>query len=450
MRGRGIDVFVHHSSVSLEERRQAEERFHHGTNACIVATSTLELGIDVGDLDLVFQANAPSTVSSFLQRLGRTGRRAGQVANTTFLCENAEAVLQAVALVELAREGWVEEVPVLERCWPVLVHQLFALALQFGGISVEAAWARLACVPDFRGIARAEYEALVEHLLREEYLFEAGGLLSLGRKAEREFGRRNFMALYAVFSSPAAYKVQTGAETQIGTLEQDFVDRLVEQMSSFLLGGRAWTVEAVRHSERVVQVRPAPRGQQPSWSGFAPQMLSRALCQRIRQVLEEDTPYPYLHPTAQPVLESLREDMGPLLRRSRWAVQLEEGVARWWTYAGGRANTTLKHALEEVTGWRVMADNVRLRIEGAGVSHLSLRETVEKLASPAQWEDGLLWRRIQARLPEYRLSKFQATLPERPAQELLAGHLLDLTETRRFLSDVLVVQGNTYSPMRKP
>ncbi len=72
MRDRGTDVFVHHSSVSFEERAAAEERFHRGTNVSIICTSTLELGIDVGDLDLVFQANAPSTVSSFLQRLGRT------------------------------------------------------------------------------------------------------------------------------------------------------------------------------------------------------------------------------------------------------------------------------------------------------------------------------------------------------------------------------------------
>jgi ATP-dependent Lhr-like helicase len=127
MRGRDIDVFVHHSSVALEERRAAEERFAHGTNACIVCTSTLELGIDVGDLDQVFQADAPSSVSSFLQRMGRTGRRPGTTANTTFLCEDPDAVLQAVALIELAREGWVERVAKQERCWPVLVHQLLAL-----------------------------------------------------------------------------------------------------------------------------------------------------------------------------------------------------------------------------------------------------------------------------------------------------------------------------------
>jgi ATP-dependent Lhr-like helicase len=94
---------VHHSSVSLEERKLAEDRFHHGQQACIVCTSTLELGIDVGDLDAVLQADAPSTVSSFLQRIGRTGRRAGQTSNMAFFCEETESMLLAVALVELAR-----------------------------------------------------------------------------------------------------------------------------------------------------------------------------------------------------------------------------------------------------------------------------------------------------------------------------------------------------------
>lgn len=132
MRDRGTDVFVHHSSVSPEERGEAEQRFHQGTNAAIVCTSTLELGIDVGDLDLVLQANAPSTVSAFLQRLGRTGRRPGQRANTTFFCEDPETLLQALAIVELAREHWVEPVPRNDRCWPVLVHQLFASPFSSG------------------------------------------------------------------------------------------------------------------------------------------------------------------------------------------------------------------------------------------------------------------------------------------------------------------------------
>ena len=102
----------------------------------------------------MLQAEAPDTVSSFLQRMGRTGRRAGQVANTTFFCETTEGVLQAIALVELAKAGWVEPVEVNDRCWPVLIHQLLAMSLAEDGITAEDAWAHLSHVPDFRGIHR--------------------------------------------------------------------------------------------------------------------------------------------------------------------------------------------------------------------------------------------------------------------------------------------------------
>ena len=112
----GTNVMVHHSAVAREERARVEETFHSASDVCIVCTSTLELGIDVGDLDRVLQAEAPTTVSSFLQRMGRTGRRPGQTANTAFLCAASDSVILAVAVVELARQGWVEAVPCVTRC----------------------------------------------------------------------------------------------------------------------------------------------------------------------------------------------------------------------------------------------------------------------------------------------------------------------------------------------
>ena len=219
MRRAGTTVFVHHSAVSREERALAEERFHHGTDACIVCTSTLELGIDVGDLDRVLQAEAPDTVSSFLQRMGRTGRRAGQVANTSFFCETPEGVLQAAALVELAKRGWVEAVEVQRRCWPVFIHQVLAMSLASDGVTaVEDAWQHLSHVPDFAGIHRADNDRLIAWMVRDGSLRLASGRLVLGPVAERRFGRRHFMELFAVFSSPQSYTVQTGDGPAIGTL----------------------------------------------------------------------------------------------------------------------------------------------------------------------------------------------------------------------------------------
>ena len=88
------------------------------------------------------------------------------------------------------------------------------------------------------------------------------------------------------------YRVDTEAGRDLGSLEQDFVDRLVDADASFLLGGRAWTVERVNHDERVVTVRPAPRGMKPSWGGFVPQHLGFELCQRIQRVLTESRALP--------------------------------------------------------------------------------------------------------------------------------------------------------------
>lgn len=432
MRDRGTDVFVHHSSISLEERRLAEERFAGGGSAAIACTSTLELGIDVGDLDYVFQANAPGSVSSFLQRMGRTGRRENTIANTTFFCDDPEAVLQAVALVELAREGWVEPIPPQQRCWPVLVHQLLAFTLAAGGVPRDLAWTKLSRLPDLSGITRFEFDQAVDFMVLHEYLFESGGLLSMGEAAERKYGRKNFSELYAVFSSPQYYRVVGPNGADIGSLEQNFVDNLVEEMTSFLLGGRAWLVQVIDHKQRTVGVRPSPRGKQPSWGGFVPKMLGFEVCQRIKQLLCETVEYPYLSESAAAALRSYREDFAALLQRGN-AIQIAADGVRWWTYAGGRINQTLRYAIAEVTGWKVVSDNFRLRFEGDGVSQAAVVKAIEALAVPSFWEDDKLWQRIVARIPPYRFSKFQAALPPRFELELLGRYLLDLDGARRFI-----------------
>lgn len=446
MRRAGTEVYVHHSAVSREERHLAEERFHHGSDACIVCTSTLELGIDVGDLDKVLQAEAPATVGSFLQRMGRTGRRAGQAANTTFFCESAEGVVQAIALVELAKAGWVESVAVETRCWPVLVHQLLAMALATDGVRPDAAWVHLSAVPDFAGIARAEVDRLVEWMTHDGGLREASGYLVLGPKAERLFGRRNFMELYAVFSSPTTYTVQTPAGRALGTLDQDFVDRLVEGVSTFLLGGRPWAVLQVRHDDRRVVVDAAPRGQQPTWGGYLPQFLGFELCQKMRDVLAGDEAFPYLDEAAAAVLSEQRAAIAGVIDGAPDAgpgwIEVEGNGVRWWTFAGGRINTTLRYALDAIGGdWKVVADNMGLRVmpalgagDGEGVGEHRFRAALAKLGEPELWEDEKLWAEVAEALPSYRLSKFQPLMPQWVEREVIASYLLDVGGAWRWVS----------------
>jgi ATP-dependent helicase Lhr and Lhr-like helicase len=435
MRGREIDVFVHHSSVSPEERNAAEERFHHGSNTSIICTSTLELGIDVGDLDLVFQANAPSTVSSFLQRLGRTGRRTGQRANTTFFCEDIETVLQAIGIIELARQGWVESVPCPTRVWSVMVHQLFALTLQFGAISAERCWQQLSRINDFSGISHDEFETLIQHLIRENYLFISGGLLSLGSEAEKVFGRKNFMELYAVFSSPVFYRVKTEAGYEVGSLEQSFVDTLVSAMSSFLLGGRAWTVDQINHADRTIRVIPAPRGKKPSWGGFAPQLLSYELCQKIADIILEKVEVPYLNAKAATFLAEYRDDLRSILHRGKVNIQVDaDGRLLWWTFAGGKVNNTLRYGLQFQHDWKITCDNFRIKIEGNSATPARITTLTREMQQSDFWTSPAIEGFIMENLPEYRLSKFQRALPQDYASEMIGDYLLDIPRTVEFAS----------------
>ena len=150
LREQKVETFVSHSSLGVEERRLAEQAFAQRQNCVIVATSSLELGIDVGDLDRVIQIDAPATVSSFLQRMGRTGRRADNPSNCLFLATSDEALLRAAALVRLWKQGFVEPVDAPPKPYHILAQQLMALSLQERGIGRSEWFEWLESVPAFR------------------------------------------------------------------------------------------------------------------------------------------------------------------------------------------------------------------------------------------------------------------------------------------------------------
>jgi ATP-dependent Lhr-like helicase len=321
----------------------------------------------------------------------------------------------------------------------VLVHQLLALTLQHGGLSPQECWQILSVIPDFAGISRAEFDGLIAHLVRTEYLYFGDGRISMGSQAERTFGRRNFMEIYAVFESPALYRVQTASQGPIGALEQTFVDRLVEEESAFLLGGRAWSVESIDHGERTIVARPAPSGRQPSWGGWVPQLLGFALCREIAALLAAEAPIPCADAPATGQIAIWRTARGPLLRcREPW-LAVEAGRVVWWTFAGGRINHTLKYGLLVLTDWQVVCDNFALRVEGESASLGALSEAVRTLRAPGFWEQETVWERILEKLPNYRLSKFQRALPTACAQEMVANSLLDVPGTRAYLASNVFV-----------
>lgn len=433
LKQKGDSIYVHHSSLSKEEREISEKEFHQGSEACIVCTSTMELGIDVGDLDKVLQVDCPATVSSFLQRMGRTGRRPGSVANTTFFIENESKLLQAIAIVELARTKWVEDVKTSNQVWHILLHQIMAMCLERGAITTDKIWKQLHEAYCFSKISRPKFDAFIEFLLSKDFLHDDGGMYSMGLKAEKAFGRKNFMEIYSVFSTPLEFEVIGLSGDVIGTVQWDFLEKLLEESSAFYLAGRAWLVERIEWKKKCVKVVPAPAGKIPKWGGITPNFLGYKLCRQMRDILVSTVDYPYLDLQAKQLLESLREDQEPYLSKSFSPIEYDMNGIIWWTWAGGNINNTLRSVLKIELDIDVQASNEYVKAKSETLTLKDYRAAINKMSEPSYWDNLELLREIYTMVPNYHLSKFQPYLPEELKLKLIAEKVFDFKGTIKFL-----------------
>lgn len=440
----GIDSHVHHSSLSLEERERAELKFAKGDRSCIVATSTMEMGIDVGDLDRVLQIETPNSVASFLQRIGRTGRRAGSTSNMTFLIQNPENLVQAISLIENARVGWVEKVSFSNRMWHLLLQQLMAILLEYGGISPEGLRNIIAQPYGFSGIKPEEYEEFIQYLITNDFIYYADGLYSLGLKAEEEFGRRNFMKILSVFQSPVEFKVFTMAERLIGTIQKDFVERLEPGFSSFMLGGKPWLLNFIDWDGLRVLVESAPEGVKTQWSGFLPRLLQYEVSRKMKDIILSDEKYSYLHQETASLLETIRSSDRILLQEKEPLIQSDERDLIFHTYAGGFVNFTLKFALMNELPCDIITSNETIKLKNIGVGSEKVLEILRKFKNPSYWESDGLREKLASKFPNYRISKFQQYLPDKYGKEILGQILLDIPNTIRYLNEVLGLE-NKYN-----
>lgn len=338
LRKMGVDTYVSHSSLSADERRQAERAFASGSNCVIVATSTLELGIDVGDLDRVIQIDAPIQVASFLQRLGRTGRRAGTVRNFLFLATEDDSLVRAVALCDLWAGGYVENVTAPRYPIHLLAQQILALSLQEDGIGA-ADWRRwIGAMPGFIDLADEDVRDAIAFMLQRGILFDDEGHWSIGREGETAFGRRHFMDLLSAFTSEPLFTVKHG-QLELGRVHHASFAVRDDRPPVLLLAGRPWVVTTVDWDARVAYVQPTQDEGRSRWLGSG-QTLRYELCQAIARVLSTEEPGPCSKRAAER-LAQIRADYLWLEPGMTPLVTEPDGRQRWWTFAGLNANAAL-------------------------------------------------------------------------------------------------------------
>ena len=420
LREAGIETFISHSSLSGADRRRSEAAFADARDTVIVATSTLELGIDVGDLDRVIQINSTRTVASFLQRLGRTGRRPDSSRNCLFLCLDDEAVLLASGMLQRWSQGWVEPVTPPPHPRHIAAQQLMALCLQQHRIGV-AEWTQWwGDLPVFDASA----PEILEYLVAEGYFETDGPFLHIGPEAERRFGRRYFSDLTAVFTAPPEFIVLAG-RVEVGTIGTDLLTESVDGPRVLLLGGRSWKVTHTDWDRRRCFVEAADGGGKAKWSGV-PGGLSYEVARGMREVLLGSSPAGVTFTArASTVLAELRAGFADTVAADRLIVFLpSDSAGRWWTWAGTAANRTLQASLPSVVDPRQRIDEKSIRLlPGVTVAEFSAA------LSDVQWRDP------EVDAHALRGLKFSAALPVELATQTLSARIGDIGIAESVLAE---------------
>ena len=302
---------IHHGNLSASYRETAEGIMKDDSQyMTTVTTATLELGIDIGRLERAFQIDAPWTVSSFLQRMGRTGRRESPPEMWFVMREDepeARAMLpttipwkllQGIALVQLyLEERWCEP-PRLDRfAYSLLYHQTMSTLASCGEMSPKALADRVLRLHYFHRVTQEDYKVLLKHLIKTDHIqqTEQGGLI-VGLAGERVV---NSFKFYGVFVESEEYSVRSESQ-ELGTvcLPPPVGEKLA-------IAGHVWVVLDVDHKRHLVYCEQV-KGSIPAYFGECPGDLHTKILQRMRQVLQEDKQYPYLMKNAVARLDQAR------------------------------------------------------------------------------------------------------------------------------------------------
>lgn len=307
------DIFlIHHGNLSAALREEAEQKMkNEETHAVTCATVTMELGIDIGRLERILQIDSPHSVSAFLQRLGRSGRR-GQPPEMMFVFREEEplpnaplpdlipwSLLQAIAIVQLyVEERFIEPPREKNEPYSLLFHQTLSTLASFGEMTAKDLADKMLSLPPFVRVSKEAYKKLLVSMLNTDFLemTEEKGLI-VGLAGERLLSSFKF---YAVFSDSEDFTVRCESE-EIGTITTapPVGDR-------FALAGRVWEVVELDMPHKLIFVKGVEGKMEVSWPGKYGEIHTKIL-ERMKRVLQEDTEYPYLKENALYRLKKARQ-----------------------------------------------------------------------------------------------------------------------------------------------
>ncbi len=342
---------IHHGNLSASYRESAEEEMKDDDSfMSVCATATLELGIDIGRLERAFQIDAPFTVSGFLQRMGRTGRR-GDPSEMWFVMreEHPEAramlpemipwyLIQGIALVQLYIEERFVEPPKTDRLpFSLLYHQTMSTLASCGEMTPAELASRVLTLSVFGRIDKDDFRTLLLHLIKTDHIArtENGGLI-VGLTGERIVNSYKF---YAVFVETVEYTVRSGSE-QLGTIAKP-----PPAGEKIAIAGHVWIVEEVDHKRHEVYCTMV-KGNIPAYFGDCPGDIHTRILERMRAVLCEKQGYPYLMRHAACRLDAARDTFAKAEMKDRPLICLGGKMWAFFPWLGSYAFLAMERFLK--------------------------------------------------------------------------------------------------------
>lgn len=438
-----IKVRTHHSSVSKVLRESAEssiKKSSEGSVDAIISTSTLELGIDIGDLDQVIQIEGLNSSSSFLQRVGRTGRREGRAHYFRGLCCDPDEMILLTGCVNLGLKHKSESIIFQHKAFHILSHQIICFCLQMRGATSDQIWETLSKASCFSRITKDEFDLLIHHMLQEEYLRSVEkSTLIVGNKSETDFLKMNWRKLFAVFETGPMYDVVNGKKV-IGTLDSGFA-RDQELPFVFVLGGQEWNTKKIDHETQQVIVEENKTGIAPKWKALSNFDVPFELAQEVGLLLASNVVPEFLDSSAKIELRKQQNMYNNLGWDSNtWILESSEEFSQLhlWTFSGHKINRTLAKLLA-VNNKVCTYDYMKIVFESKEEKLINANDLTEFILSLKTRSANSIEKDLETSTDVKWFSKFSECLPASLAIKTICEKGLDLTGLIRELNRVNLV-----------
>lgn len=430
------DLFVvHHGSLSKDLREDAEAALKSGVPTTALCSSTLEMGIDIGNVRAIGQIDTPWSVSSMVQRLGRSGRRGDEPqimrmyvrddsphsrsALTDLLFPD---LLRAIAMTRLMLEKWLEPFDQNQMHVSTLIHQIMSFLKQTGGMPAADLYRALCQRGPFRRVNQSQFSMLLRSLAEHELIEQVPrGELILGLLGERITANFDF---YAAFQTTEQFTIRCGQE-EIGKLPADVIPPVGEHL---LLDGKRWQVKEIILNQKLVLVVLSPGKKPTPFPGAAAEIHTRVVQEMKMVLLNNDEPA-YLDQNSKFLLRASRQT-ARVVCLDKTDVVLGRQSIQWFPWVGTRALRTLSLLAKSAKiGHETDQLSITYRVSSLEEFYAHLREVT------ASKPDSIALANL---MPVKAVEKFDDFAPEQLLDEANAQSRLDVSAAVEAAKIILV------------